>query len=112
MSNTSSLYCVSDKRNLRFMNINGRSLGSRKSSELQEALQYIKPDIVFGSESRPKGIKPGKNPPQTLSNPAKPSQAIANHSETTEVTYGEEYLCKSMRTSSPRKGRVSDKLRS
>ncbi|KAH3730332.1 hypothetical protein DPMN_056315 [Dreissena polymorpha] len=44
------------------MNANCRSLGGGKSSELQAALQYIKPDIVFGTESLLKGIKPGKPP--------------------------------------------------
>ncbi|KAH3774819.1 hypothetical protein DPMN_176212 [Dreissena polymorpha] len=61
-TNTSSLYCVSDNRNLRFMNVNCRSLGGGKSSDLQAALQYIKPDIVFETESWLKGINPGKPP--------------------------------------------------
>ncbi|KAH3883760.1 hypothetical protein DPMN_007727 [Dreissena polymorpha] len=71
-TNTSSLYCVSDNRNLRFMNVNCRSLGDGKSSELQAALQYIKPDIVFGTESWLKGIKPGI-PPSPRSYPIKRS---------------------------------------
>ena len=33
-----------------------------KISEFHAALQYIKPDIVFGTESWLSGIKPDKNP--------------------------------------------------
>lgn len=49
-TNTSSLFCVSEKRNLRTMNINCQSI-IQKSSELHAALSYIKPDIVCGAES-------------------------------------------------------------
>ena len=44
------------------MNVNCRSLGSGKSTELKAALNYIKPDVVCGTESWLKGFKPGKSP--------------------------------------------------
>ena len=59
ITNTSSLFSVSEKKNLRIMNVNCRSIRS-KSSEFLAALNYIKPDIVCGTESCLKGMKPGK----------------------------------------------------
>ena len=56
---TSSLYDVSAKRNFRIMNVNCRSVRSN-NSEFQTALNYIKPDVVFGTESWLRGVKPGK----------------------------------------------------
>ncbi|KAH3787406.1 hypothetical protein DPMN_165530 [Dreissena polymorpha] len=53
----------------------GRALSFRQPDNTSS----IKPGIVFGTESWLKGIEPGKNRPQTLSNPAKSSQAITNH---------------------------------
>ncbi|WAR06007.1 LORF2-like protein [Mya arenaria] len=61
-TNTSSLFCVSEKRNLRIMNVNCRSLGGGRHAHLEAALNYIKPDIVCGTESWLKGVKPGKPP--------------------------------------------------
>ena len=58
-TNTSSLYDVSAKRNLRLMNVNCHSVRSN-NSEFQAALNYIKPDVVFGTESWLRGVKPGK----------------------------------------------------
>ncbi|XP_052780575.1 uncharacterized protein LOC128217460 [Mya arenaria] len=42
------------------MNINCRSIRGGKSSEFQAALNYIRPDIVCGTESWLKGVQPGK----------------------------------------------------
>ena len=58
-TNVSSLYDVSAKRNFRIMNVNCRSVRSN-NSEFQTALNYIKPDVVFGTESWLRGVKPGK----------------------------------------------------
>ena len=55
--NTSSLYNVSAKRNFRIMNVNCRSVRSN-NSEFQTALNCIKPDVVFGTESWLRGVKP------------------------------------------------------
>ena len=46
------------------MNINCRSIAGSKRAEFHTALNYIKPDIVCGTESWLKGMKPGK-PPST-----------------------------------------------
>ena len=48
------------KSNLRVLNVNCCKI-SNKVAEFQAALQYIKPDIVFGTESWLTGIKPGKS---------------------------------------------------
>lgn len=62
-TDTTSLFMASEKRNLRIMNINCRSVVGKRA-ELQAAMNYIKPDIVCGSESWLKGVKPGKPPSQ------------------------------------------------
>ena len=49
------------KQNLRVLNVNCRSV-TDKSSELAAALAYLKPDIVCGTESWLRGVKPGCNP--------------------------------------------------
>ena len=49
------------KQNLRIMNINCRSVKENKS-EFKVAVDYIKPDIICGTESWLKGYKPGKTP--------------------------------------------------
>ena len=54
-------YSVPKKQNLRILTINCRSIKD-KSQELTAAIEYLKPDIVCGTESWLKGIKPGKNP--------------------------------------------------
>lgn len=60
-SNDSSVFSLPAKSNLRVLNVNcGKILN--KISEFHAALQYIKPDIVFGTESWLSGIKPDKNP--------------------------------------------------
>ncbi|WAR25088.1 hypothetical protein MAR_010792 [Mya arenaria] len=38
----------------------GKSIRGGKSSEFQAALNYIRPDIVCGTESWLKGVQPGK----------------------------------------------------
>jgi len=49
------------KSNLRILTVNCRSIVG-KSAEFAATLDYIKPDIVCGTESWLKGIQPGKNP--------------------------------------------------
>jgi len=43
------------------MTINCRSIKDKRE-EFQTAVHYLKPDIVCGTESWLKGIKPGRNP--------------------------------------------------
>ena len=62
-SNDSSVFSLPKKSNLRILNVNCQKLIG-KHGELEAALQYIKPDIVFGTESWLHGIKPGKPPAQ------------------------------------------------
>ena len=52
------------KRNLRILTVNCRSIKD-KTSELKAIINYIKPDIVIGTESWLKGVKPGENPTRT-----------------------------------------------
>ena len=52
---------IPPKTNLRILNLNCRGL-QQKTSELKAIIDYIKPDIVCGTESFLRGIKPGKNP--------------------------------------------------
>jgi len=49
------------RQNLRILTVNCRSITNKKS-ELAAAVQYIKPDIICGSESWLKGVQPGKPP--------------------------------------------------
>ena len=58
---SSSMYGIQEKENLRILTVNCRSIQD-KTAEFDMALQYIKPDIVCGTESWLKGIKPGKQP--------------------------------------------------
>lgn len=59
--NENSIFELPKKKNLRIMNVNcQRILG--KAGEFQNAINYIKPDIVFGTESWLSGVKPGKPP--------------------------------------------------
>ena len=60
-SQNSSVYKLPCKTNLRVANINCQSVRN-KSTELQTALSYIKPDLVCGTESWLEGVKPGKPP--------------------------------------------------
>ena len=48
-------------RNLRILTVNCRSIKD-KASELKAIINYTKPDIVIGTESWLKGVKPRKNP--------------------------------------------------
>ena len=50
VQNDSSIFDLPQKSNLRILNINCQSIQSKRS-ELHTMLQYIKPDIVFGTES-------------------------------------------------------------
>ena len=43
------------------MNINCRSV-KENNSEFKAAVDYVKPDIICGTESLLKGVKPGKSP--------------------------------------------------
>lgn len=52
---------IPSKRNLRILNVNCRSV-KENNTEFKLALNYIKPDIICGTESWLKGIKPGKQP--------------------------------------------------
>jgi len=52
---------ICNKRNLRFMTVNCRSIKD-KAAEFKTTVSYTKPDIIIGTESWLKGIKPGKNP--------------------------------------------------
>ena len=56
-------YSVPKKQNLRIMTVNCRSIRD-KSQELKVAIDYLKPDVVCGTESWLKGIQPGKNATQ------------------------------------------------
>lgn len=60
-TSSSNPYDIPTKRNLRVMTVNCRSIKDKRS-ELEAALHYLKPDVVCGSESWLKGIKPGKPP--------------------------------------------------
>ena len=58
---SSNPYEAPPKKNLRIMTINCRSVKDKRA-EFEAALHYLKPDIVCGTESWLKGIKPGKTP--------------------------------------------------
>lgn len=57
---TTGMYNISNKKNLRILTVNCRSIRDKKA-EFHAILNYTKPDIVLGTESWLKGIKPGKN---------------------------------------------------
>ena len=61
-TSASSVFELPKKTNLRIMNVNCQCLGSKKEG-LAAAIQYIKPDIVCGTESWLRGIKPAPTPP-------------------------------------------------
>ena len=54
-----SPYELPKKQNIRILNVNCRSV-KEKNSEFKAALEYIKPDIICGTESWLRGKKPGK----------------------------------------------------
>jgi hypothetical protein len=58
-SSTTNIFSVPNKLNLRIMMINCRSIRDKKS-EFAALVNYAKPDIIIGTESWLKGIKPGK----------------------------------------------------
>jgi hypothetical protein len=76
-------YYISNKKNLRILTVNCRSIRDKKA-EFHVTLNYTKPDIVLGTESWLKGIKPGKNH-------AKISQTTTQYTETTEVHWEEAF---------------------
>jgi len=55
------IFNLPNKRNLRIMTINCRSIKD-KTAEFKTTVEYTKPDIIIGTESWLKGVKPGKNP--------------------------------------------------
>ena len=59
-SNSSNVFNLPAKRNLIILTVNCRSIKD-KTSEFTAAVNYIKPDIICGTESWLKGEKPGKN---------------------------------------------------
>ena len=63
------------KRNLRILAVNCRSIKD-KTSELKAVINYTKPDIVIGTESWLKGVKPGENP---TTNAIKSSEVFPNN---------------------------------
>ena len=50
-------------QNLRILHLNCRGL-QQKTSEFKALIEYTKPDIVCGTESFLRGVKPGKDPEQ------------------------------------------------
>ena len=59
--NQTANHQIPKKRNLRILTINCRSIKD-KTSELKTTIDYTKADIIIGTESWLKGIKPGENP--------------------------------------------------
>ena len=60
-SSSNNVFNLPTKKNLRIMTVNCRSIND-KTSEFAASVKYIKPDIICGTESWLKGVKPGKNP--------------------------------------------------
>ena len=60
-NDTSLPFNISNKTNLRIMTVNCRSIKD-KTAEFKCTVAYTKPDIIIGTESWLKGIKPGENP--------------------------------------------------
>jgi hypothetical protein len=58
---SSEVYNLPAKQNLRILNINCRSIRDKKP-ELEAVVNYTKPDIICGTELWLKGVKPGQNP--------------------------------------------------
>jgi len=56
-----SIYNLPEKRNLRILTLNCRSVLDKRS-ELSVLIDYVKPDIVCATESWLHGIKPGQPP--------------------------------------------------
>ena len=51
--------------NLRLLKVNCCSIREHKA-EFLVGLDYVKPDLICGTESWLKGVKPGKEPSKTL----------------------------------------------
>jgi hypothetical protein len=60
-THSSNIFNLSEKRNLRILSVNCRSIKD-KTSEFSAAVTYITPDIINGTESWLKGEKHGENP--------------------------------------------------
>ena len=58
---STSVFELPRKTNLRVMNVNCQSV-KQKRTELLTAINYVKPDLICGTESWLNGIKPGKTP--------------------------------------------------
>ncbi|CAC5395645.1 unnamed protein product [Mytilus coruscus] len=58
-TNSSNVFNIPKKQNLRILTLNCRSIKD-KTSEFSAAVNYIKPDIICGTEYWLKGEKPGK----------------------------------------------------
>ncbi|CAC5398267.1 unnamed protein product [Mytilus coruscus] len=56
---SNSIFNVNEKRNMRILTVNCRSIKD-KTSVFKAAVNYITPDIMFGTESWLRGEKPGK----------------------------------------------------
>ena len=63
-NSTTNIFSVPNKLNLRTMTMNCRSIRDKKS-EFAALVNYAKPDIIIGTESWLKGIKPGKPPTES-----------------------------------------------
>lgn len=63
-NSTTNIFSVPNKLNLRIMTMNCRSIRDKKS-EFAALVNYAKPDIIIGTESWLKGIKPGKPPTES-----------------------------------------------
>ncbi|CAC5371135.1 unnamed protein product [Mytilus coruscus] len=60
-TNSSNVFNIPKKQNLRILTLNCRSIKD-KTSEFSAAVNYIKPDIICGTQSWLKGEHPGKKP--------------------------------------------------
>ena len=63
-NSTTNIFSVPNKLNLRIMTMNCRSIRD-KQSESTALVNYAKPDIIIGTESWLRGIKPGKPPTES-----------------------------------------------
>ena len=71
------------KTNLRLSTVNCCSIRDHKS-EFIAALDYVKPDLICGTESWLKGVKPGKEPSKMQSRPVNFFQMTLLYTEMTE----------------------------
>ena len=76
--------------NLRLLTVNCCSIGENKT-EFIAALDYIKPDLICGTESWLRGIKPGKDPDKNVIKPSEIFPSNSTFTEMTEEAVGEAY---------------------